>query len=219
MTLKDFLLEGLDWPFYIKTSRHTFGRAQLPIMEQKQLIGFLQSFIIIPFLATSLNFGSLATVTQANAEELLASLTSESSHTDSDSFKTEAEMIDSYFASRDLPLAGNGMKLVLAAHEAGLDWRLIPAIAMRESTGGEHACKSVANNYWGWHSCKSGFETLDVAITTMAKHLSGTHPNTAKYYAGKSTKQILQTYNPDSIVKGYSDQVIAIMNAIGPETI
>ena len=37
----------------------------------------------------------------------------------------------------------------------------------------------------------------------------------AHHYSGKTTKEILQKYNPPSIVARYADQVMAIMNDIG----
>jgi len=131
--------------------------------------------------------------------------------------KAKAEAIDSYFESKDMPLLGMGMKMVEEAEKNNLDWRLLPAIAVRESTGGKFECKKVSNNPFGWGSCKIGFDSNEEAIETVARNLGGNNPNTEKHYDNKTTKQILRAYNPPSIVLRYAEQVISIMNAIGPE--
>ena len=116
-----------------------------------------------------------------------------------------------------MPLLGMGMKMVEEAEKNNLDWRLLPAIAVRESTGGKFECKKVSNNPFGWGSCKIGFDSNEEAIETVARNLGGNNPNTEKHYDNKTTKQILRAYNPPSIVLRYAEQVISIMNAIGPE--
>jgi hypothetical protein len=129
--------------------------------------------------------------------------------------KAEAEAIDAYFSDHDMPLAGTGLKMVQEADANGIDWRLLPAIAVRESTGGKFDCKKAENNPFGWGSCKISFKSLDKAIETVAMNLGGNNPKTASYYDNKTTKQILNAYNPPSIVPRYTQQVIAIMNNIG----
>ena len=131
--------------------------------------------------------------------------------------KAQAKAIDDYFGKHDMPLEGMGGKMVEEALEHDLDWRLIPAIAMRESTGGKFACKKASYNPFGWGSCKIGFNSYGHAIEIVAKNLGGKNPNTARHYENKSTTQILRAYNPPSIVPRYAEQVISIMDAIGPE--
>lgn len=131
--------------------------------------------------------------------------------------KTKAEAIDNYFQSYDMPLAGYGMKMVEEAEKNSLDWRLLPAIAIRESTGGKFDCQKVLNNPFGWGSCKIGFKSNNEAIETVARNLGGNNPKTEKHYADKTTIEILKAYNPPSIIPKYPEQVIDIMNKIGPE--
>ncbi len=131
--------------------------------------------------------------------------------------KAKAEAIDAYFLAHDMPLAGTGMKMVIESENQNIDWRLLPAIAVRESTGGKNSCNRVKNNPFGWGSCKIGFKTMEEAIETVAKNLGGNNPNTEHHYSGKTTKEILRKYNPPSIVPRYAEQVIAIMNVIGEE--
>ena len=124
-----------------------------------------------------------------------------------------ATLIDLYFASRGMPLAGYGKEMVEAAETNGIDWRLLPAIAVRESSGGLQACGA---NVFGWASCKRTFKTIEEGIQTVARHLGGNATSTATYYRGKITRQILEAYNPPSIVPDYARQVEAIMDAIAP---
>lgn len=133
-----------------------------------------------------------------------------------ESRKKKAEAVDSYFEEHDAPLEGYGMKFVIEAEKNGIDWRLLPAIAMRETTGGKFACKSVKapNNNFGWGSCKMGFESVDKSIEHISKTLGGNNDNVKHYKSEMTSDQILKKYNPDSIVPGYSKQVIKIMKEI-----
>lgn len=130
--------------------------------------------------------------------------------------KIRALAIDNYFKRKEMPLEGMGMKMILEAEKNEIDWRLLPAISVRESTGGKQACIRVPNNSFGWGSCKIGFKSNDIAIETVARNLGGNNPNTARYYANKTTLEILRAYNPPSIVPKYGEQVIAFMDTIGP---
>jgi len=129
------------------------------------------------------------------------------------SLNTRAEAIDAYYRAKNMPLAGYGEKFVTEADKNGIDWRLLPAIAVRESSGGIHACGA---NPFGWASCKRSFNTIEEAITSVSSHLGGNNENTAHYYSGKSTEEILKTYNPPSIVPTYAEEVISIMDQIAP---
>lgn len=134
-----------------------------------------------------------------------------------DILKERAKIIDEYFASKDMPLSGFGYKMVLEADRYGLDWRLLPAIAIRESTGGIYACKKAENNPFGYGSCKISFESLEVAIEKVALTLAGESPKTAHLYKDKTTEGKLKAYNPPSVVPKYAAQVLAIMNQIAPD--
>lgn len=104
-----------------------------------------------------------------------------------------------------------GGKMVAIASTYDIDWRLLPAIAIRESSGGLHAC---GYNPFGWASCAKPigvFNSWDEAIETVGGALGKGHA-----YAGKDLRAKLETYNPPSIVPTYADEVILIMNKIGP---
>lgn len=125
-----------------------------------------------------------------------------------------ASKIDAYFAEINSPLEGYGAKFVEEAEKNDIEWNLVAAIGMRESTGGIHSCKKVPNNFFGWGSCTIGFDSIDHAIEVVSRNLGGNNPNTAYHYGNKETYAILQAYNPPSIVKHYAEQVIGIMEDI-----
>lgn len=123
---------------------------------------------------------------------------------------TRAARINSYFGTWDLPLAHHGAFMVEMADKYNLDWRLIPAIAMRESTGGKFACY---NNPFGWGSCKIKFDSFEEAIETLARNLAGENPRTEMYYKDKSTEEKLHFYN-GTVIKTYVREVVKIMDRI-----
>lgn len=201
-------------------------------MKKIKLIRFVESLILLPITTMSIvpvgpSVGYLAQSTinivsspqtvlsqkLNKTDDILASNNSEDSKVAIQ--KARAEAVDAYFKARNMPLEGMGMKMVLEAEKNGLDWRLLPAIAVRESTGGKYACKKVKYSSFGWGSCKINFKSDEHGIEIVAKNLGGNNPKTAKHYANKNTKQILRAYNPPSVVPRYAEQVMSIMNNIG----
>jgi len=185
----------------------------MPTMNKQEIIRYLQSIIAIPMLAIAVPFTgissipSLAVLNNNPTQENSVIITQEEV-----ARKEKAEFIDAYFKSHDAPLEGYGMKFVLEAEKNEIDWRLLPAIAMRESTGGKHACKKVPNSVFGWGSCKISFDSIDKSIEVVATSLGGNNPNTAHHYEDKTVKQILKKYN--SVIPNYTNQVIRIMKDI-----
>jgi hypothetical protein len=183
-------------------------------MSSTKTHSIITSFIIVPMLATSLSINAFTAAVEKSTQAQIATAQSIPSPEDAALQKEREEKaakIDAYFAQYNMPLEGYGMKMVLEAEKHGLDWRLIPAIAVRESTGGKFACK---NNPFGWGSCKIGFKSYNEAIEVVSTNLSGDNPSTAHHYDGKSVRGILETYNPPSVVPTYAGEVIAIMNKI-----
>jgi len=78
---------------------------------------------------------------------------------------------------------------VAAADANSIDYRLLPAVSVRESTCGRHAR---LNNRWGWNSAKSGFESLAHGIHYIARELVS-----GRYYRGKTIEGKLRMYNPN----------------------
>ena len=133
--------------------------------------------------------------------------------------KSKADAIDAFYKEHNMPLEGMGMKMVQEAQKNDLDWRLLPAISVIESTGGIHACKKATHSFMGWGSCKINFKSDEEAIEIIAKNLGGNNPNTDQHYADKTTKEILQKYN--SVIPHYAEKVMEVMDEIGenPDTI
>jgi hypothetical protein len=195
-------------------------------MNKNNLIRFAQSLMFLPFMTGTVPLGSIIMNTTKDATQIVF-IQKQNTANDLIAFnqdidqeakdlKAKADAIDTYFKDHDMPLEGMGMKMVIEAEKNGLDWRLLAAISIRESTGGKFDCIKVTYNAFGWGSCKIGFKSNEQAIEIVAKNLGGNNPNTSRHYADKTTREILRAYNPPSIVPKYVDQVIKIMNDIGP---
>jgi hypothetical protein len=184
-------------------------------MNTQKINKFLQSFIAIPMLAVSIpltGLGSISNITAVLNNKNVAVEASVITTQEDILRKEKAEAIDTYFTKYDAPLKGYGMKFVLEAEENDIDWRLLPAIAMRESTGGKYACKKVTNSVFGYGSCKLNFNSIDESIEIVARSIGGNNPKTAHHYENKTTLQILKKYN--SIIPNYGGQVAKIMKTI-----
>jgi len=118
-----------------------------------------------------------------------------------------AEKLDAYFAKWDMPLEGQGAKFIEEADRYGLNWRLLPAISVAESSGGKYMKN---NNPFGWASCEIAFNDFSHAIEIVAWNLGGENPQTAKYYKDADLDTILWYYN-GSVIKTYPDKVKYIM--------
>jgi hypothetical protein len=128
-----------------------------------------------------------------------------------------AKKIEIYFSERSMPLATQAMEFVLAAEKYGLEWTLLPAVAIRESSGGKNETGCTFNPF-GWASCRVKFKDYPEAIDTVAKNLGGANSRTAYYYAGKSSKEKLYYYN-GTVIKSYPDEVLAIMKRINNQKV
>jgi len=184
-------------------------------MNKQKVTQFLHSFIAIPMLAIALpitGVGSVPSMTAVLDNSTTTVETSVITAQEEVARKDKAQAIDTFFASYDAPLEGHGMKFVVEAEKNDIDWRLLPAIAMRESTGGKQACKKAENSVFGYGSCKISFRSIDDSIEVVAKSLGGNNPGTAKHYDGKTTLQILKKYN--SVIPSYTKQVVKIMKMI-----
>ena len=116
--------------------------------------------------------------------------------------------IDAYFLSQKAPLAGHGQTFVDASDKCGMDWRLLPAIAMQESTGGK---RMQLNNPFGWGSAKIPFASIEEAILSVGAHICGDVTSTAKWYNTTSTERKLYFYN-GTVAPSYPTEVMWIMD-------
>jgi hypothetical protein len=90
-----------------------------------------------------------------------------------------------------------------AADSHALDYRLLPAISLVESTCGAF---ERLNNRWGWDSVQSGFDSVPEGIDYITEQLAE-----GPQYKGKTVKEKLFTYNP---YPQYVRQVVRLMREI-----
>jgi hypothetical protein len=90
-----------------------------------------------------------------------------------------------------------------AADTYGLDYRLLPAISVRETTCGQAETR---NNRWGYHPGRQRFDSIAEGIDFVARQLSENRP-----YAGKTLREKLFVYNPR---RAYPTEVEKIMRQI-----
>ena len=184
----------------------------------------LHSFILLPLLLTNFTTPTLLdnqTITESVGETISLNF-QKSKQTFEDGaviVDTRAAKIDAYFAQWDLPLAGYGEEMVAAADMYGIDWRLLPAIAKLETTGGKNLCKNPkgVNNPFGFGSCTIGFDSFEDSFYAVAKTLSGNGKNTSHLYKGKSVEGILEVYNPPNtpgMTPDYHKKALNVMSAI-----
>lgn len=74
-----------------------------------------------------------------------------------------------------MPLSGYALQLVQTADAYGIDWRLMPVIAILESSGGAAAC---GGNAWGYARCQVRFASFDEGMHAVAATLA------SRTYAG-----------------------------------
>jgi len=107
---------------------------------------------------------------------------------------SRVELVRQFFAKYQSPLEPYAQHIVAAADQYGLDFRLLPAIAMQESNLCNKAPEG-SNNCWGWgiYGGKiTKFESYAYAIDIVTKSL-------AKEYKNKgleTPEEIVQKYTP-----------------------
>ncbi len=175
----------------------------------------MHAFIALPLLVANLPLSLMGQTTfvPSVAEALKMNINGPSEEVMIENeLQEQADKIDAYFGKWSLPLTGYGMVFAKTAEKYGLDPFLLPAIAMRETTGGKFTCGG--DNPFGYGSCKIYFDTFDEAINAVGKAISGNHPKIAYAYEGKDVRGILETYNPPSVVPTYASEVMSIMDKI-----
>ena len=107
-----------------------------------------------------------------------------------------AQYIENYFTRLNLPAADYAKEFVIYADKYGIDWRLLPAITLAETTGCKHTLTKFTkriNNCWGYGNMS--FDTIEEGIAYVSHSLAGQNSNTAHYYADKDLKTMLYAYN------------------------
>jgi hypothetical protein len=171
-----------------------------------------RAFIALPLLLANLPLSLMGGSLIPSVSEALNLNIVEEVSLEEIALQEQADSIDAYFGKWNLPLTGYGMVFAKTALKYDLDPFLLPAIAMRETTGGKFTCGGL--NAFGYGSCKIFFATFDESIEAVGKAISGNHPKIAYAYEGKDVKGILETYNPPSVVPTYAKEVMSIMDKI-----
>jgi len=102
-------------------------------------------------------------------------------------------------------MTGLGEVYVREADKHQIDWRLLPAISLVESSAGLH---QRYNNAWGWNSAKTGFDSWADGIAFILERFSS-----SAIYAGRDTAGILWAYN-GTVRTSYVGEVLAVMDQI-----
>lgn len=98
---------------------------------------------------------------------------------------------------KNTPLAQYSTNIVQVSDKYGVDWRLIPAIAMKESGGGS-AIPDGSFNAWGFENGKTHFTSWESAIDRVGKTLKDRYIS-----KGLTTPdQIMAIYAPPALLNG-----------------
>lgn len=119
-----------------------------------------------------------------------------------------AVRLRAFLEQKGYPIQGLAEDFVAAADRNELDWRLLPAISIVESSGGKHY---INNNIFGWDAENVAFHTIRQGIHFVASRLAS-----SKLYEGKDLDGILGTYNP---CETYPPRVKRLMRALGAASI
>jgi hypothetical protein len=113
------------------------------------------------------------------------------------------DRLDAFLEGR--PAHAFAAEFLAAADKYDLDWRLLPALCVIETSGGKHV--RARNNWFGWRSGHARFRSIHQAIETVAYNLG-----CGDRYRGKSTTAKLRAYNRR---RGYPAKVRRTMLRIG----
>jgi hypothetical protein len=99
-----------------------------------------------------------------------------------------AARLEQFFRRYRCPAPQHINEYLRAADGYGLDYRLLPALSIRETHCG---LEETRNNRWGYHPGGQGFVSVAVGIDYVARQLAE-----SPTYRGKSLRDKLFTYNP-----------------------
>ena len=100
-----------------------------------------------------------------------------------------AERLERFFHRYHCPAPYHVDEYLRAADGYELDYRLLPAISIRESLCG--VSEKRENNHWGYHPERQSFDSVAAGIDYVARQLAE-----SIYYKGKTLEQKLFVYNP-----------------------
>lgn len=110
-----------------------------------------------------------------------------------------AKIIENFFQSYKAPLSAYGNLFIQTADKYKLDWRLLPAIAMQESSGGKKVIDNSYNpfGYGIYGKLVTRFASWEEAIERVGRALREDYLDQGL----KNPYQIMTKYNPPSLQK------------------
>ena len=96
--------------------------------------------------------------------------------------------VDAFFHAYSCPAPNHAADYVRAADLYDIDYRILPAISLLESTCGSYPR---GNNHWGWDNGSANFRSVEHGIDYIARQLSQAGPYKDRDLDGK-----LFSYNP-----------------------
>jgi hypothetical protein len=111
--------------------------------------------------------------------------------------------LETFFQSFGCPAPYHVREYLGAADANAIDYRLLPAISVLESTCGIY---QRANNRWGWASARKGFATFRAGLEYIAHQLAE-----GRYYKNKTLQEKVHMYNPRP---QYARQLESLMRKI-----
>lgn len=124
---------------------------------------------------------------------------------------SKTEIVRQFLARYNSPLEPYAPDIIAAANRYDMDWRLLPAIAMQEST----VCKKIiadSHNCWGWgiYGKKvTKFSNYPEAIETITRTLSTKYRDKGLVTAF----EIAKLYNPSN-TNNWAENVTFVMNQL-----
>jgi len=110
------------------------------------------------------------------------------------------DKLETFFHSFGCPTPHYVSDYLGAADSYAIDYRLLPAISVLESTCGIY---QRLNNRWGWDSARKGFSSFRAGLQYIARQLSE-----GRFYKNKSLDEKVRMYNPNP---QYARQVRTLM--------
>ena len=99
------------------------------------------------------------------------------------------DKLESFFQSFGCPAPHYVDEYLGAADSNAIDYRLLPAISVLESTCGVY---QRLNNRWGWDSARKGFSSFLAGLQYIARQLAQ-----GRFYRNKSLEEKVHMYNPN----------------------
>ena len=172
----------------------------MPKNKKIGLVIFLVTLGVVYAGLFAISYYKYSDLRDVETQEVVSPISDASPSTEpSPSPSVEETRVLQFFQSYESRLAGESGTFVEVAKELNLDYRLLPAIAMVESTGGKFTPSCASYNPFGWTSTTSPcryyrFESFGEAIRIVGEKIG----RGKTYYRFQSTKDIsdlAQKYN------------------------